>query len=82
MPKAKKSPPATKFDIELLMNSVGRLYDANERWKQEIIQETNDKFDFTVETLRRDVPAAKSDQIEVLNDRIHRLEEHCGLQRE
>ena len=75
----KNSAPATKADIELLMDSLGKLYDANERWKQQIIHETTRKFDLAVETVRREVPPAKSDQIEVLSDRIRRLEHHVGL---
>jgi hypothetical protein len=83
MPNSKKeSPPATKADIELLMDSIGKLYDATERWKHEIICETTDKFDFAVETMRRDLPAAKSDQIEVLVDRVARLEELIGKVRD
>jgi len=29
--------PATKQDIFLVMQEIGKLYDANERWKNEII---------------------------------------------
>ena len=30
--------PATKGDITQLMDSIGKLYDANENWKDEIIR--------------------------------------------
>lgn len=29
---------ATKQDIQMLMEEIGKLYDANQRWKDEIIQ--------------------------------------------
>jgi hypothetical protein len=73
------SPPATKADIAMLMDSLAKMYDANERWKQETIRETSDKFEITVDAIRRDLPPAKSDQIEVLRDRVHRLEVRAGI---
>lgn len=31
------NPVATKKDIEMLMGEIGKLYDANERWKDDIL---------------------------------------------
>ena len=50
----------------MLMSEIGRLYDANERWKNELQDELEAKmeswkeelkghFDFTVETIRHDL---------------------------
>lgn len=30
--------PATKKDITMLMTEIGKLYEANERWKDEILE--------------------------------------------
>lgn len=37
MPKKDSQAPATKGDISLLMDSIAKLYDANEGWKNEIL---------------------------------------------
>lgn len=39
MAKKDHESSATKQDIGLLMERMGEIYDANERWKQEIIHE-------------------------------------------
>lgn len=56
--------PATKDDIRLLMEQIGKLYDANARWKEEIIGQ----FDLTVESIRHELKAAHHDSVELLND--------------
>lgn len=82
MPHDDATAPATKDDIRLLMEQIGRLYDANARWKDEIIQH----FDVAVESIRHEMQAAHHDSIELLRDqtadhasRIKRLERHAGL---
>lgn len=56
---------ATKKDIGMIMAEIGKLYDANERWKDELKTdlhhsmdvwktELKDHFDYTVETIRID----------------------------
>jgi predicted metal-dependent hydrolase len=74
--------PAMKEDICLLIEQSGKLYDANARWKDEIIEH----FDVAVETIRHEMKAAHHDSIEMLRDqsddhakRIERLERHAGL---
>ena len=57
--------PATKADIEALMDSIGKLYDANERWKDEIIQH----FGIAVEHLRHELIGIHRDKISLLEDR-------------
>jgi hypothetical protein len=81
----KKSPPAMKADIKLLMESIGRLYDANERWKDEVIgaqerwkDEIKRHFDLKVETIRHDLLGANKDRIENHEHRITRLERRTG----
>src|SRR5437588_7572139 len=60
----KPPPPATKEDIQMLMEQIGRLYDANEHWKDEVIEETKRHFDLTVETIRHDLLGVGKDRIE------------------
>jgi hypothetical protein len=76
MPKDSKA-PATKQDIQLLMTAIGKLYDANEQWKEEL----KHHFDLTAETIRQDVQGANKDRIEDHENRIVRLEEHTGVRR-
>lgn len=71
----KKSAPATKDDIKQLMESIGRVYDANQRWANEIVRH----FDVTVETIRHDLLGANKDRIEDHEDRITRLERRAGV---
>lgn len=69
--------PATKQDITLLMREIGRLYDANERWKQEILLH----FDTAVEQFRHDLRSINIEKIQDHDNRIVRLELHTGLRR-
>jgi hypothetical protein len=90
MPKDSKA-PATKQDIQMVMTALGKLYDANERRKDEIIGEVDGKidakivaseervkhhFDLAVETIRHDLKGANKDRLADHEDRIVRLEEH------
>ncbi|MCF7845149.1 MAG: hypothetical protein K9M03_04975 [Kiritimatiellales bacterium] len=74
--------PATKKDIKILMDEIGKLYDANLKWKEEITRH----FDVVAENMHHDLLGAHKDDIENLknakNDheqRIHRLEKHTEL---
>jgi hypothetical protein len=82
--------PASKEDIRLLMEQIGRLYDSNERWKDEIIREVDGRiaasearlkhhFDLAVETIRDDLLGAHKDRIEDHEARIVRLERQTGV---
>lgn len=64
------------------MDSIGKLYDANEGWKDDIIRH----FDVAVEDIRHDLEGANRDEIGVLKDakrdheqRIVRLEQQAGI---
>ncbi len=74
MPKASQA-PATKADIKLLMGEIGKLYGANERWKNELKQH----FDLAVENISAELKGANKDKIESHETRIARLETHVGL---
>ncbi len=89
MPKDDQA-PATKKDVKMLMGHIGRLYDANERWKNEIIHTVDGKiedseertkryFDVVVEDIRHDLEGANKDEIEVIKDRVTRLEKHTKI---
>ena len=74
--------PATKADITALMDSIGKLYDANERWKEELKED----FRLVIEDLRHDVLGARHDKVELLDNRtrdldkrVTRLETRVGL---
>jgi len=76
------SAPATKEDIRLLMEEMGKLYDrvvqSEERlqeWKQEIV----DEFHVVAEDLRHDLFGITKDQLAGHEDRIVRLEKHTKL---
>jgi hypothetical protein len=82
--------PATKEDIRLLMEQIGRLYDAEAAWKQEILAAldmrlclTEDRLrghlDAAMETMSHDVQGASRDEIQVIKDRILHLEQTVGL---
>ncbi len=50
--------PATKEDIQMLMNEIGRLYDANAGWQNEMLEkqqgwkdEIKDHFDLVAENI-------------------------------
>jgi hypothetical protein len=66
---------ATKNDIKLLMDSMGRIYDANERWKDEM----KHHFDVALENTAHDIISAKSDRVANHEDRILRLERHTRI---
>lgn len=74
--------PATKADIAMIVEMIGKQYDAIKRWKEEMIQH----FDLSIETFRHDFLAMKREQVDMLDDRtkdhgkrIHRLEAHIGI---
>lgn len=84
------SAPATKADVGLIMNEIGKLYMANEQWKDELheyidekAQEAKDHFDVVAENIKHDLwgihPSAtlraSPDKISVLNDRSKNHEE-------
>lgn len=79
--------PATKQDILMLMDELGKLYQANERWKNEILdadekwkEELKQHFDVIAENIRHDLlKGALNDKIEQHEDRIIRLEQHVGM---
>jgi hypothetical protein len=77
------SPPATKDDLRQFMtqlsNQIEGLYAAHERWKEELIDEVDDRlraaeertkrhFDLSVEQIRHDLLGAHKDAVEVLSD--------------
>jgi ElaB/YqjD/DUF883 family membrane-anchored ribosome-binding protein len=69
--------PATKADIqavmtsvESLMDEIGKLYDANERWKDEL----KDHFDLVIENVRSELLRARHDKVELLDDRTKNLD--------
>jgi len=90
---AQDNAPATKLDIKMLMDEIGRLYDANLKWKEEIIEkmkkwkfEIERHFDVVAENMHHDLLGANNDEIENLKNskddhekRIHKLEKHSGL---
>src|SRR4051812_42227360 len=47
------SPPATQADIQMLMQEIGKLYDATERWKDEILEATEGWKEEILEANRR-----------------------------
>lgn len=86
MAKPDPTSPATKADIKLLMDSIGKLYDANKRWKDEIVgsmdqwkDDIRGHFDVAVEQIRDDLKGANKDRIENHEHRLRALEMHKGL---
>jgi hypothetical protein len=88
--------PATKADVRMLMDEIGKLYDANKRWKDEVIREldgridgkitasetrTKEHFDLAVENIRAELVGANKDRLENHEDRITRLEVRVGQAR-
>lgn len=70
------------------MEEIGELYDANERWKNELLEhmerwknELKRYFDCTAENLTRDFRDAHKEDIAGVTTRVRRLEEHTGLAR-
>ena len=71
-----QSAPATKQDIAMLMAEIGKLYDANRQWKEEL----KHHFDVVAENIHHDMMhGALSDKVEQHADRIRRVEQHVGL---
>jgi hypothetical protein len=66
---------ATKQDIQMLMDSMGKLYEANERWKEEIIHE----FKVVAEDIRHDALGANKDKIQNHENRITHVEQALGV---
>ncbi len=78
--------PATKQDIALLMNEIGKLYSANEGWKEDLTEkmeawkeEVKEHFDVVAENIKHDFRGAFSDKLAQHEDRIVRLETEAGL---
>jgi hypothetical protein len=85
--------PATKEDIQMLLEQFGKMYDVQERWKNELHkdmeiwkEELKDHFDLAVEQIRHELVSANREEIEVLKDghndhgaRIIALEKVTGL---
>lgn len=81
-PLRPSSAPATKEDIALLMDSIGKHYDATERWKEEIIRH----FDVKCEELTHNFQGALTDKISVHDvhlqrhdGEIHAIRMHVGM---
>jgi hypothetical protein len=78
MPKD-ASAPATKQDIRLLMEQMGRHYDQVERRLAGHEEQIKRHFDVTVEHIRHDLEGANKDRIENHEHRLTRLEERTGI---
>ena len=70
------SAPATNGDLRQLRTDLGKEM---QKMKQEILREIKLHFDVTVENIRHDLLGANRDEIEVIKDRVTRLEQHTGL---
>jgi hypothetical protein len=68
----RKPVSATKQDLRLLEQ---RLLTSSAHQKEEIIRH----FDVAVENIRHDLLGANADRIELLQDRIARVEQRVGL---
>jgi hypothetical protein len=86
MAKKNDASPATKADIKMLPGSIGKLYDANERWKNKLRDESKRTkvemkahVDLKIELLRHDLLDARKDRVEKHEDRFMKLERHTGL---
>jgi len=81
--------PATKQDIALLMDSIGKHYDATERWKNEMLawkEEILRHFDVKCEELTHNFQGALTDKISVHDvhlkrhdGEIHTIRMHVGM---
>ena len=65
-----------KSDLHDLENRIDTKITASEN---RLISDLMRHFDLTVETIRHDVLGANRDEIEVIKDRVTRLEKHTGL---
>ena len=63
--------PATKNDLQEGLLTV----------KEELLREIKHYFDLTVENIRHDLLGANRDEIEIIKDRVTRLERHTGIVR-
>lgn len=77
---AQDQSPATKEDVKLLMEQMGKYYEKTHQemaeWKKEIIHE----FHIVEENIRHDLlKGALNDKIAQHEDRIIRIEQHVGL---
>ena len=70
----------------MLMTEIGKLFDANERWKDELEEKVvvsevrmKSQFDLSVENIRAELVGANRDRIESHEIRISRLERHAGI---
>ena len=66
---------ATKGDLKMLEQ---KIFD---RMKTEVVHDIKGHFDLAIETIRYDLLGANKDDIEVVKDRVRRLEVHTGLRR-
>lgn len=69
---------ATKEDLKRFATKED-LQDLRVGLKKEILQEIKHYFDLTVENIRHDLLGTNRDEIEVIKDRVTRLEQHTGL---
>lgn len=54
LPMSKETnPPATKADIEALMDSIGKLYESNDRWVAQLLKSNERSRDEILESIRR-----------------------------
>ena len=97
MPTDDPQATATKEDLRLFMEQISKqidgLYQANERWKDEILAEFHEfrveidgklsslehRLLVVIENLRSDVNAMYNDKLSQHEDRIRRLENHAGF---
>ncbi len=86
MPKTDDNSPATKGDITILMESIGKLYDANAGWKDEIL-EANEKwkdeiirhFDVVAENMKVDYQGIFKDRTEQHTEDIAGLKKRVSV---
>ncbi len=71
---------------EHVMGEIGKLYDAQERWKDEILERMDERFSkehlYTgalIENLRDDIYAVHGQRITILDDRLTRVERKTGI---
>lgn len=80
------SAPATKQDVRLIMEELGKLYDANEGWKTEIVgkmetwkKEVIEGFHVVAENIHKDAISANKETIDLHRNRIENIENVLGL---